>query len=145
MVELSESFVKKAVIHNWLYSNGWTRRLKVGELAEPGVDIQVRHEKYGRDFLIEVKGESKKAKFPSSSREVAFVQALGQILSRMKYQGRNYFGVAFPETFRAKAIKRIPWQVAKKLLLYVFLVDKKGNVERLSWKELKVFQKQASK
>jgi len=38
------------------------------------------------------------------------------------------------------AIRRIPWQVAKKLLLYIFSVTKDEKVKQYSWQDLKKFQ-----
>jgi len=38
-------------------------------------------------------------------------------------------------------LRRLPWQVAKKLLLYVFSVDGKGNVKKYDWQKLKKHQK----
>jgi len=39
-------------------------------------------------------------------------------------------------------LRRLPWQVAKKLLLYVFSVDEKGKVKKYDWQKLKKHQKQ---
>jgi hypothetical protein len=43
------------------------------------------------------------------------------------------------------ALRRIPWQVAKKLLLYVFSVDKNGIVTQYSWKDIKGTNKTKTK
>ena len=50
---------------------------------------------------------------------------------------RYYYGLALPESSAKIALRRLPWQVAKKLLLYVFAVDRKGKVIQYSWKDLK--------
>lgn len=134
---MTETFVKHAVI-KWLSRNGWGTNLEYGELHERGVDIRVRNNKYGRYFLIEAKGEGKN----HSGREVAFVYSLGQIITRMKDGGstRNYYGLALPARSAQIALRRIPWQVAKKLLLYVFSVTADGKVSQYSWQDLKTQQ-----
>lgn len=134
---ISEKIVKQAIIR-WLFRNGWGRNLEVGELRDRGVDIRVRHNKYTRYFLIETKGESKLRQ----GQEVAFVYSLGQIITRMKVGGstRYYFALGLPESSAKIAIRRVSWQVAKKLLLYIFAVDKTGKVKQYSWQDLKKVQ-----
>lgn len=136
---INEKFVRRA-IRDWLFRNGWGRNCIEKETHEQGVDIKVCHNKYSRYFFIETKGESV-AKSASSQKETAFVYSLGQIITRMKAgNARYYYGLGLPELSAKIAIRRIPWQVAKKLLLYVFSVDKKGKVKQYSWKNLKMFQ-----
>ena len=136
---ISERFVRRAII-NYLARKGWDRGLREKETAEHGVDIKVRHNRYARYFFIETKGESS-SKSAKSGREVAFVYSLGQIITRMKAgNARYYYGIGLPESAAKIAMRRIPWQVAKKLLLYVFSVDDHGKVRQYSWKELKRFQ-----
>lgn len=133
---ISEKFVKQSII-KWLFRNGWGRNLEVGELRDRGVDIRVRHNNYARYFLIETKGEGK----IRQADEVAFIYSLGQIITRMKAgQARYYYGLGLPEVSAKIAIRRIPWQVAKKLLLYIFSVDKSGKVKQYSWQDLKKIQ-----
>jgi hypothetical protein len=50
---------------------------------------------------------------------------------------RNYYALGLPESSAKIAIRRIPWQVAKKLLLYVFSVDRNGKVKQYSWQDFK--------
>jgi hypothetical protein len=136
-VLLSEKFVKQSII-KWLFRNGWGRNLEAGELRDRGVDIKVRNNKFSRYFLIETKGQGK----IRQADEVAFVYSLGQIVTRMKVgAARYYYGLGLPESSAKIAIRRVPWQVAKKLLLYVFSVNKKGKVKQYSWKNIKSFQK----
>jgi len=133
---LSEKFVKQSII-KWLFRNNWGRNLEVGELRDRGVDIRVRHNDYARYFLIETKGEGK----IRQADEVAFVYSLGQIITRMKAgRARYYYGLGLPEASAKIAIRRVPWQVAKKLLLYIFSVDKSGKVKQYSWQDLKKIQ-----
>lgn len=131
---ISEKFVKQAII-KWLFRNGWGRNLEAGELRDKGVDIKVRNNKFPRYFMIETKGESK----IRQGQEVAFVYSLGQIITRMKTSGstRYYYALGLPESSAKIAIRRIPWQVAKKLLLYIFSVSTNGKVRQYNWKDLK--------
>lgn len=138
---ISERFVRRAIIR-YLARNGWDRGLREKETSEHGVDIKVRHNRYARYFFVETKGDSS-CKSAKSVREVAFVYSLGQIITRMKAgNARYYYGIGLPEPCAKIAVRRIPWQVAKKLLLYVFLVSDNGKVLQYSWKELKYIQVQ---
>ena len=134
---VSEKFVKQAIV-KWLFRNGWGRNLEIGELRDKGVDIKVRNNKFSRYFLIETKGESK----IRQGQEVAFVYSLGQIITRMKAGGstRYYYGLGLPESSAKIAVRRIPWQVAKKLLLYIFSVNKTGKVKQYSWQDIKKYK-----
>ena len=140
---ISEEFVERSII-KYLSQNEWGTNLQFGGLREKGVDIKVRHNRYSRYFLIECKGEgkSKNSKSNNSHKEVAFVYSLGQIVTRMKTGGstRYYFGLGLPEDSAKIALRRLPWQVAKKLLLYVFSVDAKGKVKKYDWQRLKKHQ-----
>jgi len=139
---ITEEMVKNAIIR-WLSRNGWGTNLKFGCLRERGVDIKVRHNKYARYFLIETKGEgSINSKSRNAQKETHFVFGLGQIVTRMNCGGstRYYYGLGLPESSAKIALRRLPWQVAKKLLLFVFAVDEKGDVNQYSWKELKKVQ-----
>jgi hypothetical protein len=136
---ITERFVRRSVI-TFLARKGWDRGLREKETAERGVDIKVRHNKYARYFFIETKGESL-SKSAKSVSEVAFVYSLGQIITRMKVgSARYYYGLGLPESSARIAIRRIPWQVAKKLLLYVFSVNNMGKVIQYSWRDLKKIQ-----
>jgi len=134
---MKEEFVKNSII-KYLSRKEWGTNLQFGGLRERGVDIKVRHNRYPRYFLIECKGQG----VGRGSNEVAFVYSLGQIISRMKSGGttRYYYGLGLPEISAKIALRRLPWQVAKKLLLYVFSCDEKGNVKQFSWQDLKEVQ-----
>lgn len=139
---LTEKFVRRAII-NWLSRHGYGRNLREKHTDEHGVDIKVRHNDYARYFLVEVKGgavSGRVVKNPHSQREVLFVMALGQIVTRMGTEARYNYGIGLPEPYRSKAIKRIPWQFCRKNNLCIFLVNKTGKVTHLTWKELKKFQ-----
>ncbi len=134
---MSEEFVKNTII-KYLSRNEWGTNLQFGRLHEQGVDIKVRHNRYSRYFLIECKGQG----INRGSSEVAFIYSLGQIISRMKSGGttRYYYGLGLPEKSAKIALRRLPWQVAKKLLLYVFSVTSDGKVIRYGWQDLKKSQ-----
>lgn len=144
---LTEKFVQDNIIE-YLFRKGWSRNLRSKGTDEHGVDIKVRHNDYARYWLIECKGDaSKTAKYPRSHREVCFNLALGQIITRMKSDGkRNYkygykYGVGFPASFGDLVVRRLPFSVADKLNLYVFLVGNEGKVVLYDWKKLKAVQK----
>lgn len=134
---MKEEFVQKNIL-NYLKKIGFSKNLKESKLHGHGVDIKVRHEKYGRYYLIEVKGADN-----PSNEEVAFVHAIGQIITRMNTTGatRYYYGIGLPERSAKIALRRLPYQIAKKLLLHVFSVNKKGEVKRYLPADLKKIQK----
>lgn len=133
---MTEDFVKHSII-KWLSSNGWGY-FKFGALHDHGIDLIARNVKYSRYFFIEVKGQGS---IPQAN-EVAFIYSLGQIITRMKSSKttRNYYALGLPEISAKIAIRRIPWQVAKKLLLSIFSVTDIGKVTQHSWQDLKEFQ-----
>lgn len=133
---IAEDFVQNAVVV-WLAKHDW-KVVQLATLNGRGVDIRARHNKYSRYYFIEAKGAK-----DSSSAEVAFVYSLGQIITRMNTTGktRYYYGLALPKQAADKAIKRIPYQIAKKLLLHVFSVDHKGTVTRYMPKDLEKAQR----
>jgi len=108
--KITEDFVKNSII-KWLSSNGWGH-FQYGQLHDHGVDIKAKHVKYSRYFFIETKGEGK----IRQADEFAFIYSLGQIITRMKSGGttRNYYAIGLPEVSAKIAVRRIPWQVAKK-------------------------------
>lgn len=134
---LTEESIKNAII-KYLSRKEWGTNLQFGNLRERGVDIKVRHNRFSRYFLIECKGEG----IGRGSSEVAFIYSIGQIVTRMKSGGttRYYYGLGLPEKAAKIAFRRLPWQVAKKLLLYVFSVNKDGKVKQYNWQDLKRFQ-----
>lgn len=130
---MREEFVQKSIVE-WLSKTGWGS-FRIATTKEKGVDIKAKHNKYGRYYSIEVKG--------SSSSEVDFVYSLGQIITRMKDSGstRNYYALGLPNKSAAIALRRLPYQVAKKLLLHIFSVDERGKVIRYLPADIKKCQK----
>lgn len=139
---ISEEFVERQII-KYLSKNGWGTNLEYGSLRDKGVDIKVRHNNYSRYFFIECKGEgSAQSKSRRSQNETHFIYGLGQIITRMNVGGaRYYYGLGLPELSAKIAIRRLPWQVAKKLLFYIFSVNTDGVVKKYSWQDLKNYQK----
>lgn len=137
----SERKVKQAII-KWLSRIGYNRYLKAKEVGEHGVDIKVRHYRYPRYFLVELKGEPdpRTHKSPASAREVNFNYVLGQIVTRMRYKAKYKYGIGLPVSYEKKVMKRLPWQVCKKLNLSVLLVKEDEKVKQITWKELKKSQ-----
>jgi hypothetical protein len=136
---ISEQFVKNTII-GWLNKNNW-RIISISEEGKHGVDIKARHTKYARYYFIETKGDpGKNVKYPDSRREVSFIQVLGQIILRIKSKSRDYYAIGLPISYSRKVFNRLPWQLSKKLILNVFLVDKDKKVRLITWKELKKHQ-----
>jgi hypothetical protein len=100
------------------------------ELHEKGCDLVLMgRNNPGTRFLIECKGKSY-AKHARAVNETQWLYGLGQLVTRMSviapYAYR--YGLGLPEVSAKKALKRIPWQAAKHLCLYIFSVDDKGKV-----------------
>ncbi len=134
--KITEDFVKHSIV-KWLSANNWGH-FQFGGLHERGVDIRAKHNQYPIYYFIETKGQGK----IRQADEVAFVYSLGQIITRMKTNNtRNKYAIGLPETSAKIAIRRIPWQIAKKLLLYVLSVDRTGKVKQYSWQDLKKIRK----
>jgi hypothetical protein len=132
MKQLREDQVTARVIP-YLNKNGWNITHQK-TLAEHGVDITAKTS-YGRFVYIECKGDCGSL----SQKEVSFVYALGQIVTRMSKSKWQQFGLAFPKSFLPK-LKRIPWLFAQKNNVFVLLVDYQGRIDKYTWKELKRIQ-----
>ncbi len=140
---ITEGFVQKSVVA-YLKNNGWNTSLRNAELWEQGVDIKVRNDSFSRFWLIEAKGDpSIRVKNPAGSMSSCFNSAVGQIITRMHRNGkRGYkygykYGVAFPASFKKMVLRKMPFDVMDKLNLYLFFVDRLGNVEEISWRKMK--------
>jgi len=134
---ISETFVRDSII-KWLSSNGWGY-FKFDQLHTHGVDIRAKAIKYGRYYFIETKGLD----LNRSSAETGFIYALGQIITRMTDNKStiNYYALGLPEESAKIALRRLPWQVSKKLHLNIFSVNENGEVSHNTWKDLKVSNK----
>jgi hypothetical protein len=139
---LTERNVQLAII-KYLYKEGWSTRSHLKQGGEKGVDIVVQNDVAPqRRFFIETKGDSdKKSKY--SMHDANFVNALGQIVTRMKVVNAPYnynYGIGLPERSAKIALRRIPWQFAKKLCLYIFSVDRAGKVTKYTARDMKRVQ-----
>ncbi|MDD4271495.1 MAG: hypothetical protein PHF50_01680 [Patescibacteria group bacterium] len=129
---ITEDFVKNSII-KYLSSNNWGY-FQFGGLHERGADVRAKHNQYPIYYYIETKGQGK----IRQADEVAFVYSLGQIITRMKTNNtRNKYAIGLPSVSAKIALRRLPWQVAKKLLLYILSVDHDGKVKQYSWQDLK--------
>ncbi len=133
---LSEDQVKNAVLIELSKMN--YRPTRIRTLSEHGCDIIAKHQNYGRYFHIEVKGDAgQTVKSSGSGREVRFIYALGQIITRIHPERGYRYGLAFPATYRKLVTGRLHYSILKVLHLEVFFVDSHLRVERLTWKDLK--------
>lgn len=139
---LTERDVQVAVL-DYLYKNGWGTRPHIKHTNEKGVDIVVQNDAVPqRRFFIETKGESG-AKSKYSMHETNFVYALGQLMTRMKVVNARYaynYGLGLPERSAKIALRRIPWQLAQKLCIYIFSVDRDKNVTKYSCADMRKAQ-----
>ncbi len=142
--KLTEPFVQKQ-IENYLFKKGWNHNMKTKGLREHGCDIVVsdgNNKNKAIRFFIECKGRSE-AKSAKSIAETNFLFCLAQLVTRMSVIAKHAYkyGLGLPEESAKKALKRIPWQVARHLCLSVFSVDDLGNVTEYSPKDFKRYQK----
>ncbi len=140
---VSEKFIEKSILKH-LDKKGWNYNIRTKDLHEKGCDIIVtdsRNKFKARRFLIECKGKSYAKSFKSIA-DTNFLFALGQIITRMKVIARHAYkyGLGLPEESAKIALRRIPWQAAKHLCLYVFSVDDQGNVKEFSPKDFKKYK-----
>lgn len=111
------------------------------DLHEKGCDLvlkDVYNKHEARRFLIECKGKSY-AKSAKSVNETVWVYALGQLITRMSVVAKHAYkyGLGLSEVSAKRALRRIPWQAARHLCLYIFSVDDNGNVIEYSPKDFK--------
>jgi len=143
---LTEPFVQKCV-RKYLKKDNYGKNIKNTGLKEHGPDIKVKHNDFGRYYIVECKGDpSPNVKSMGGSRSSSLNSALGQIISRMhtgrkSLRGGYNYGVAFPESFQKIALKKIPYYVCNRLRLSIFIVNHTGEVEKYDYKRLKVKQK----
>lgn len=140
---ISERDVQVAVL-DYLYKDGWGTRPHIKHTNEKGVDITVQNDAVPqRRFFIETKGESK-AKSKYSQAETNFVYALGQLMTRIKVVDARYaynYGLGLPERSAKIALRRLPWQLAQKLCIYIFSVDRSRKVTRHSSANMRKIQR----
>ena len=144
VVEQIKSFLINKSNGNWHED-----KIKESKLHEHGVDIKLvggkRNSEY---FLIECKGKSYSKSAKSVNKE-GWLNALGQLITRMTTSRTIKTGIKKGEPNRAYkyglglckegakvALRRIPKEIAKTLNLYIFSVDDNGVVEMFTPSQL---------
>lgn len=145
-MELKETEVVE-LVKKYLFSHGcWIEEgSKIASLHEHGVDIYLVGAKdKGARFLIECKGKSnaKTEKSRTSANREGWLNALGQIVTRMntsrilmsgKSKGdinRAYnYGLGLYWVGAQVALRRIPHEIAKVMNLHIFSVSDNGVVK----------------
>ena len=144
---ITESFIVSKIIDFMLNKpdgNWHEEKVKTSNLHEHGVDIKLvggkRNSEY---FYIECKGKSY-AKSASSINKECWLNALGQIVTRMNVKrlyttepgSRTYkinyaykYGLGLYWASAQVALRRIPKEVAKVLCLHIFAVNDNGGVK----------------
>ena len=143
--KITETFVVdkiKSFLVNKRNGNWHEDKIKASKLHEHGVDIKMvggkRNSEY---FLIECKGKSYSKSAKSVNKE-GWLNALGQLITRMTTSRTIKTGIKKGEPNRAYkyglglckegakvALRRIPKEIAKTLNLYIFSVDDNGIVK----------------
>ena len=120
-------------------------KTKQAKLHEHGADIILTGgSKNGERFIIECKGKSY-AKSASAINKEGWLNALGQIITRMKSNriiqngiqkgniNRSYkYGLGLYWQSAQVALRRIPKQIAQTLNLYIFSCDDDGNIKQFT-------------
>ena len=143
--KITEKFVVsqiKTFLINKKNGNWHDDKVKESKLHGRGVDIMLvggkRNSEY---FFIECKGKSYSKSAKSVNKE-GWLNALGQIITRMTTSrviksgakkgepNRAYkYGLGLCKEGAEVALRRIPKEIAKTLNLYIFSVDDNGEVE----------------
>ena len=130
--------------------NWQIKTLKPHEKHEHGADIDIRGGKSNTEhFIIECKGKSY-AKSANSINKEGWLVALGQLVTRMKQprilQSEKHkgepnravkYGLGLYWVGARVALRRIPFEIAKTMNLYIFSVDDEGFVRQFSPKDFK--------
>lgn len=141
---ITESFIVEQIKKYLLTKeNGnWNEdKIRTSSLHGHGPDIVLVGGKSGKErFIIECKGKSY-AKAHNSINKEGWLNALGQLVTRMNTSrtiksetnkgepNRAYkYGLGLCEISAKVALRRIPGEIAKTLNLYIFSCDDEGNV-----------------
>ena len=145
---INEDFITKKIIaylENKTDGNWHAERTIKSDLHQHGVDIKLvggkRNSEY---FFIECKGRSY-AKSANSVNKEGWLNALGQIITRMNVKrycvskdgkmkiNRAYkYGLGLYWEAAQVALRRIPKEIAQILNLYIFSVNDKGKVKQFT-------------
>ena len=146
-VRITEEYVVKKIIEfmqNKPDGNWHAERTQKSELHQHGVDIKfVGGKRNSEYFFVECKGKSYAKSARSANREV-WLNALGQIITRMdvkrysvsKIDGRissinraYKYGLGLYWESAQVALRRIPKEAAEVLCLHIFSVNDNGEVK----------------
>lgn len=144
IVKILNNIDNKIELNNQTNGNWHEEKVKKSELHQHGVDIKLvggkRNSEY---FYIECKGKSYAKSAKSINRE-GWLNALGQIITRMdvkrysmsktdgKISGINHaykYGLGLYWESAQVALRRIPKEIAEVLCLHIFSVNDKGEVK----------------
>ena len=150
--KITEDYVKERIVDflvNKKDGNWHIDKSIVNGLHEHGSDIiMYGGKRCSERFIIECKGKSY-AKSAKSINKEGWLNALGQLITRMdvsrltgsgdaKTINRAYkYALGLCEVSAKVALRRIPYNIAKVLNLYIFSVDDEGNVIQYSPKDFK--------
>ena len=144
-IKITETFIVekvKAFLINKERGNWHEEKTKTSELHGHGADIiMTGGSKNGERFIIECKGKSY-AKSAKSANKEGWLNALGQIITRMNTKrivskgvqkgniNRAYkYGLGLCKESAQVALRRIPKEIVKVLNLYIFACDDNGDIE----------------
>ncbi len=130
----------EAMMRSQLEQHGWKVTIRS---AQSGADIQAV-DPYGRHWVFEAKGypstfkkgdgSAKSRNSILSQRRVWFIEALGQILTRMKSSDHQY-ALVFPDHptdhYFQEQTEALPQIVRQKLDLWIFLLSESGALKAL--------------
>ena len=130
--KITEQFVVDKIIEFMLNKengNWHEEKVKKSELHQHGVDIKLvggkRNSEY---FYIECKGKSYAKSAKSINRE-GWLNALGQIITRMNVKRYSISKTDRKISEIQVALRRIPKEIAEVLCLHIFSVNDKGEVK----------------
>ena len=138
---MQERTVQEAIVRHLKTKTEYSVIVKQCFGNQRGCDIEARHRRYRRLFLIECKGVNS-----PNYRDAAFINGLGRIVTRMA-QGAaspHRYGLGLPRDAAETALRRIPWRLARALNLYVFSVTPAARVKLHSWRKMRAVQDAAA-
>ena len=142
MKKMTEKFIVEKIkeyLLNKENSNWIEDKTIISSLHGHGADlIMVGGSNKGERFIIECKGKSY-AKSHNSINKECWLNALGQLITRMnssrilKYKGETNkaykYGLGLCEISASVALRRIPYEIAKTLNLYIFSCNDEGKIK----------------
>lgn len=146
-VKITEGYVVDKIIEfmiNKIDGNWHEEKVQKKDLHKHGVDIKlVGGKKNSEYFFIECKGKSY-AKSAKSANKEGWLNALGQIVTRMDVKRFSYardgsgisginhaykYGLGLYWESAQVALRRIPKEIADVLCLHIFAINDRGEVK----------------